>query len=190
MKHIYLLLKGIKTIIHKYYNKSDYKTWGNENNLKLDWAHRTQVMAQLIPNHSKVIEFGAGRMFLKDYLPLNCSYVPSDLVKRSPETIICDLNSLELPTFSFYDIAFFSGVIEYINNVPKVIKHLSPSINSVIVSYATYDLTPKYRRVNGWVNDYTLIQFINLFAAHGFVCQSQIVWKQQIIFYFVKQPKI
>ena len=130
---------GFYTSWRKLRKGSDYQRWESERNLSPSWDSRTQQIAKLIDAHASVIEFGAGRLILKAYLPDGCTYTPSDLVDRGNGTIICDLNSDELPQLQSYDIAVFSGVLEYVNNVPKLISHLSNCVDVIIASYAVTD---------------------------------------------------
>ena len=95
-------------------NKSDLTRWENIENLDEEWDARTIMMARLIPPNSSVLEFGAARLVLREYLPTNCSYQPSDIVDRGDNTIVCDLND-EFPDLSHhYTHVVFSGVLEYI----------------------------------------------------------------------------
>ena len=41
------------------------------------------------------------------------------------------------------------------------------------------------RRANGWINDYSAYEFINLFADQGYVCSPKALqWGAQLIFLF------
>lgn len=183
-KRVGLIKVGALTSIRKLIKKSDYKRWSDSGSLKSSWDSRTAQIALLVPPHSNVIEFGAGRMVLKGFLPTGCIYVPSDLVDRGPGTIICDLNGDMLPSFGSYDVAVFSGVLEYINDLPRLISHLS--VKTVISSYAVYEVHPNNRRTQGWVNDFTTEEFIEVFERCGFFCDKIEQWESQKIFKFVK----
>ena len=63
---------------------TDFQRWSNTENLSANWESRAKAAASLISPNSKVLEFGAGAMKLPKYLPENCIYVPSDIVKRTP----------------------------------------------------------------------------------------------------------
>ena len=154
------LQRGINTSLRSAVGRSDYQRWGNKQSLSPFWDSRTKKIANQIEPGTSVIEFGAGRLVLKTFLTENCSYTPSDLVDRGNGTIVCDLNSDTLPQFQAYDVAVFSGVLEYINNVPRLIRYLSSCVNVIIASYAVTDTNKRNRRVHGWVNDYSSVQFI------------------------------
>lgn len=168
---------------------SNYQRWGNKQSLSPSWDLRTKQIANLIQPGTSVIEFGAGRLVLKTYLPASCSYTPSDLVDRGDGTIVCDLNGDSLPQFQSYDVAVFGGVLEYINNLPRLIWHLSNYVNGIIASYAVTDTNAKNRRQRGWVNDYSSAQFIDIFEKAGFQCEHTEEWKSQVIYKFPKKSE-
>lgn len=159
--------------------------WSGTTNLSPNWEERTEIISKYIKPNSDVIEFGAGLMFAKKYLPEDCSYTPSDLVDRGAGTIICDLNDMDLPEFKKYDVAIFSGVLEYILDVERLISHLSQSIETILTSYATLDKN-KRNPASQWVNSYTENDFISLFERCGFKNINKTYWKTQTIFEFIK----
>lgn len=167
--------------------QSDFQRWGAMDSLSQSWDSRTRQMAALIEPGSSVIEFGAGRLVLKDALNDSCTYTPSDIVDRGDGTIVCDLNGEILPQFQSYDIAVFSGVLEYVNDVPRLISHLSNHVNVILASYAITEKNKKNRLSGGWVNDYSLKQFIDIFEKSGFYCVHSEDWRSQVIFKFAKK---
>jgi len=56
----------------------------NLTNHDIAWDKRTRAIADLIPPGSHVVEFGAGRCQLRNWLPIDCTYVPSDIVSADP----------------------------------------------------------------------------------------------------------
>ena len=139
-------------------------------NLKSDWDERTVLIASLIPDYVDVLEFGAGRLVLKINLPKNCTYQPCDIVDRGNNCIVCDLNQDFPKITKKYTYTVFSGVLEYIYNIEKIIKNVSRLTDYVVVSYATFDVISCYitRRRNGWVNYYKDKEFVCLFSKYGF----------------------
>ena len=177
--------RGINALIGIAFGKADYQRWGNRYDLLRDWDSRTQKSANLIKPGTSIIEFGAGRLVLSTFLPPSCSYTPSDLVDRGSETIICDLNSDLLPQFKLYDVAVFSGVLEYIEDVPRLIFHLSNCAIVIIASYAVSDFNRQSNRYDqGWINNYSIVQFIDIFESAGFLCDYTELWRSQVIFKF------
>ena len=53
--------------------RSDYKRWGNTENLEEWWESLTQQLARMIPTGTRVSEFGAGRRRLEAFLDPSCT---------------------------------------------------------------------------------------------------------------------
>jgi hypothetical protein len=49
--------------------KTDYDRWADPNSIYTSWESRTEMAAALVPNHSRVIEFGAANRVLERHLP-------------------------------------------------------------------------------------------------------------------------
>jgi hypothetical protein len=177
--------KSVMTSLRKSSDSSDVGRWKNPENLSSKWDSRTARIGALVAAGDSILEFGAGRMVLRDHIPANCAYTPSDIVDRGAGTIVCDLNG-QLPDFASHDVAVFSGVLEYVNNVPRLIEHLADVVKTIVVSYAVVESNPDDRRSHGWVNDYTSDQFVLLFSRVGFACDHEEMWKTQKIFRFVR----
>ena len=167
--------------------ESDYERWQTEENLSSGWDSRTRQLAKLIEPGASVIEFGAGRQVLKTCLPEGCSYTPSDIVDRGSGTVVCDLNDETLPAFQTFDVAVFSGVLEYVNDLPRLISHLSNYTDEICASYAVTETNKRSRRDQGWVNDYSSAQLIDLFRQSGFDCRHTEKWRKQNIYVFSKR---
>lgn len=182
------LAKSVMTSLRKSSDGSDLGRWKNPENLSSKWDSRTARIGALVAAGDSILEFGAGRMVLRDHIPPNCAYTPSDIVDRGAGTIVCDLNG-SLPAFAAHDVAVFSGVLEYVNDVPRLIEHLGNVVRTIVVSYAVLESNPDGRRSHGWVNDYTSEQFVALFSRAGFACDHEEAWKTQKIFRFVRATK-
>lgn len=182
--------------------KSDYRRWSDTRSLFSDWEPRTQRAAELIPPHSRVIEFGAGTRALERQLDPSCTYTPSDLVDRGPGTIVIDLNERPLPDLgaNTYDVAVFMGVLEYMKDVPAVLEWLSQFVSRFVVSYVCRDSNDQSRRTKlgavdrisrGWLNSYREEDIRAMFAAQGYASQHEENWTsvdgyQHRLFVFVK----
>ena len=179
----------VKTVFRKFADKSDYERWSDPESLSPSWNPRTENIAFLIPSGSSVLEFGAGNMSLKNYLPADCKYTGSDLVDRGPGTIVCDLNGPKLPLFSPNDFAVFSGVLEYVNDVPRLIAHLSDVAEVIIASYVTIECVSSKiaRRSVGWVNDFSSEELEATFSRSGFSLDFRETWQEQTIYRFVHE---
>ena len=183
-------LYGMHTIIRKALGKSDYRRWTEIESGSTAWESRTEMIGSMISPGSSVIEFGAGSLSLKSFIPASCTYTPSDLVDRGESTIVCDLNAEFLPEFKHYDAAVFSGVLEYVNNVPRLINHLSNNTDEIIASYAvchkTGPIEKLRRRMLGWVNDFSAGELQNIFSSAGYRCEESTTWNEQSIYRFKK----
>lgn len=182
------LLRAIKTVVRRKAGKSDVKRWSDSTNLHGGWDERTELMAGYIKSGDRVIDFGAGKMVLKKFLPPGCAYLPTDIVPREDGMVVADLNKLPLPNLGLHDIAVFSGVLEYIHDVRAVVEAIRPIISRVAVSYSILENKPQIlrRRANGFANDYTEAQFKELFLGAGFDLISRGLWREQVLFHFKK----
>jgi hypothetical protein len=177
---------------------SDYSRWSNAKNLEKWWETRTRQIAEFIPAGSTVLEFGAGSCCLKAFLDKSCEYVPSDIVKRGPDTLICDLNERPLPELSHVkaNVAVFAGVLEYVGDIETVAAWLSQFVALCIVSY---DCVPsglklygrqreRFRRMYfGYLSDLTEDQLQRAFRRHGFVNTRMDTWTTQRILVFARE---
>lgn len=163
---------------------TDYDRWSRNDSLQTNWDERTLMMAAYIPAGAAVIEFGAGAQALPAALPADCRYQPSDLVARTPDTLVCDLNSGYPDLAGQADVAVFSGVLEYINDLPGLFDWLRGQVGRVVFSYATLEHTPSplVRRQNGWVNDLTQDQITRIIAQAGFGGGVVTRWRGHVIF--------
>ena len=179
---------ALGTSIRKMLGGSDSKRWGRPDALFKGWDGRTERIASLVVPGASVIEFGAGRMVIRDYLPESCKdkYTPSDIVDRGPGTLVCDLNADLPPDFGRHDVAIFSGVLEYLNDVPALISCLYQHIDQIIASYAVTESNKRSRRARGWVNDFSSPDFVNIFENVGYICSHSEMWRSQIIYKFIK----
>ena len=179
-------VKFLKANISIPTDKSDICRWVNIENLHKEWDSRTIMMARMIPPNSSILEFGAARLVLREYLPPNCTYQPSDIVDRGENTIVCDLN-YEFPKLSHhYTHVVFSGVLEYIFDIDKVLKELKTHSDTVIASYATTDKISDYvtRRQSGWINHFNNDQIVSIFSKNGYCLKSSHSWNLHTIYIF------
>ena len=139
----------------------------------------TKKAAALVPNNSRVIEFGAGNRLLERYLDSSCTYMASDLVDRGPVTLICDLNQRPLPDLGedVYDVAVLLGVLEYVRDVPSVLDWLAKYVQVFVLACAPaktkgYTLSAVRETLGrlkaGWMNNYREEDLQSLFRERGF----------------------
>lgn len=176
----------LATLTHRLFRRSDSARWQNDANLLPEWDGRNRVIAELVPPHATVIEFGAGRQTLRTLLPPGCKYIAVDIVQRDSDTIVCDLNTHALPQLPAADIAVFSGVLEYLHDVPHVLTHSTKFCRTVIVSYVTAQDTGFFSRLersrDGWFNHYSLAELLDLFSRCGLQLDREARWQNTHIF--------
>ena len=187
------MLRAITTLRRK----SDYRRWSNPKSLHARWEPRTRMVAALIPDHSRVIEFGAGNRLLEKYLDPSCTYTPSDMVDRGPGTIVCDLNEHPLPDLGVgnYDVAVLIGVIEYVRDIPALLDWLTQYVSTFVLAcapattrgYSLRALREAIERLGaGWMNDYQEDELVQLFAERGYSLAHDDNWEDQRLYVFAK----
>lgn len=179
----------VKNLAFSLLQKSDIKKWGNLNNHSTKWSGRSELMSKYINDGESVFEFGAGRCHLKAMLPPNCSYIPSDIVEREHKTFVCDFNHRPLPEFPKTDVAFFSGVLEYVHDLDTFLPAIKKSFKKVITSYADTDTSKNRssRTRHGWFNHLSRKQFIAKLEEYGFVLVEESRWKRHGIYVFISK---
>ena len=182
-------------VITTLFKRTDRKRWADSRNLYASWESRNKQLAALVPNNSRVIEFGAGKRILERYLDPSCTYVPSDVIDRGPGTIVCDLNQRPLPDLgpNVYDVAVFSGVLEYVRDVPSVLDWLAKYVAVCALTYAPAkakgyspgSLVETVGRLrHGWMNNYREEELRSLFCERGFELVQDQDWEGQRLFVF------
>lgn len=157
--------------------------WLDGQALDESWDERSRLMARSIPAASRVVDVGAGAQALRSALPPDCIYVPIDVVSRTPDTIVCDLNRDQPPALSA-DYLVASGLLEYITDVPRLVSWMASTAPHIILSYEGADGQSRYyRRKSGWVNDYTNSEVRELLRRHGLSVMESATWRQQTIYW-------
>ena len=132
---------------------------------------------------SRVIDVGAGRQVARAMLPSGSEYVPVDMVLRSPDTIVCDLNRDKLPDLHA-DWVIASGVIEYVHDPARFINWMSVAAPRIVMSYEVADGETKYyRRSQTWVNDFTSKQVLAVLRQQGLIVDDIATWRRQKIYW-------
>lgn len=162
--------------------ETDFDRWKQNDELHENWNERTAILADYVNSNSKIIEFGAGNMFLKDYLkPIH--YTPTDIVKRFENTLVCDLNQEIEIDLSGYETAVFSGVLEYVHNIDHVFNQMNSfNINQVVLSYCCSDINKASRLLNGWFSDLTRADLETIFGKYNYKILDYKEWKEQSIY--------
>jgi len=119
-------------------------------------------------------------------LPSNVEYLGSDLFPRERETLVWDLNSGVPPLKRSFDIAVFSGVLEYVIDPGCLLDELRRSVIEIAASYASSDEVPDRltRLENGWVNHFSRAEFIDLMSSAGFTLLRREPWIDSSLYHF------
>ncbi len=165
---------------------SEAARWARPESHRERWGLRGIELARFVKPGERVFEFGAGCSQVAAALPRGCDYVGSDATPLAPEVVVFDLNAPILPPIEEFDVALFSGVLEYVHDLPRLLAYLFRSFGSVVASYAPR-LTDsgseiEARRYSGWFNDYSKAEIEGLFAEAGFAIASSGEWKAQLLY--------
>lgn len=141
-------------------------------------------MAKYLRPCVSAFEFGASSQSIRAFLPDSCQYYLSDLVARMPDTLVSDLNksSPNLPERT--GVAVFSGVLEFIDELPNLFDWLSTKFDGVIFCHAALEHTPSLInwRTNGRVNDHAQGQTAKIVLQEGFQGRTVDRWPGHVIF--------
>ena len=164
------------------------KTWKDIEYFDENWKDRIKTMVVYIDKNKTVMDLGCGKMWLVEYLPEGCTYIPVDYIKRNQETIVADFNKKEYPDIKS-DIAFISGCLEYLDDYRWFLSTVALHSNQVILSYCSTDHYPdiRERKNNFWVNNLSTKQVIGIFASFSYHLQHSSLFNESTsIFVFSK----
>ena len=169
--------------------RTDSARWSLESSFQRDWDARTELIARHVHAGDRVAEFGAGMQALRKALPQDCVYQPFDLVARTDDTRVCDLNTKFPEIEGEYNVAVFSGVLEYLGDLVATFGWLGRNFERVVFSYAPSDLVPSplVRNRHGWVNNLSRRDLVRLARKSGFECRVVDTWRNHVIFLAVRQ---
>jgi len=154
-------------MLKKWLTKESKKLlWSNESEFDELWKMRITVMASYIDISGVVADFGCGLMWLEPLLNQSNSYLPIDYIARDSRTLVLDLNVDQIPDLNV-DIAFLSGILEYIKDVNAFINQLTNrNFKKIILSYCTLE---KFNNINSrislnWVSHISIFEILLLFT--------------------------
>ena len=105
--------------------------WGNTK----WWPERAKLIAKQIEPEASVIEFGAGHGMLNTLL--DGPYVPVDLYKFRPDTIVCDLDNTMPNINNRFDYAVVQGLVEYLFNRTQFFKGIAKFSSRLLLTYSS-----------------------------------------------------
>ncbi|MBL7743816.1 MAG: hypothetical protein JNN00_10120 [Chitinophagaceae bacterium] len=168
------------------------KKWQDIEYFNEDWKKRISLMAGFIDKGSSVMDLGCGKMWLHEFLPANCRYIPVDYIQRSPECMVADFNKSQFPDTSA-DTAFISGCLEYIRDYKWFLTETASRTDKIILSYCTIELFPDKaeRKSYHWVNHLSADEIIDFLSSLNFSLQhSSITKDRNHIFIFARCRKM
>ncbi len=165
----------------------------------IDWdlmRFRVEMFSEWITSEIRsVSDYGAGKMFLQEYLNSDVKYFPIDYIRRNEQTILCDLNLGEFPEIQT-DATVCSGVLEFIHTAEKLLEHVCRNTNKmVILSYLTADQFPNIegRRASAYVSDLTDKQIVDLMESNNFYLEKKLpdpINKACTVYLFKARPNM
>jgi hypothetical protein len=191
-------------------NKTHTSRWEFADSYSEDWKQRAVLLMELFKTHeyvegskNQVVEYGCGA-----YAPFHNLFHGEDGFKVSKydikawdeETNVIDLNTTE-PLLPTSNISIFSGVLEYLNDVPSILRKAIEASDYLLVSYAfmpsalfldegKFLNSINNRAVNnGWRNHYTNKDLVELISTIG-VLSAVDVWNQNQSLFLIRNPKL
>ena len=191
-------------------NKTHTSRWLFADSYSNDWKNRAIKLMDLFKSHeyienskNQVVEYGCGCFapFYNLYNGKDGFQVSKyDLVAWDKETNVIDLNSNEL-TLPITNISVFSGVIEYLNDVPSILRKAIQTSDYLLISYSfvpsalfldegKFLKTINNRAIaNGWRNHYTNKYLVKLFSNIGIISAID-VWNGNQSLFLIRNPKL
>lgn len=143
--------------------QSDTARWSTTPPAHMSWNYRARWAARLIRPGSRVLDLGCGTMALRDFLPEGCTYVPADIVKRSEDTHLIELNRGVWPDVTA-DVVVALGLLEYVFDVRAFMAGARRCGAELIFSYSLHAkagaANTEARLRMGWLSDFSLSEIL------------------------------
>ena len=191
-------------------NKTHTSRWEFADSYSEDWKQRAVKLMDLFKTHEfdegsqyQVVEYGCGA-----YAPVNTLFNGKngfevskfDIKAWDEQTRVIDLNSANvlLPTTN---ISVFSGVLEYLNDVPSILSKAISASDYLLVSYAFLPsalfldegkfLNAINNRAvsNGWRNHFTNKDLVEIISTIGVISAID-VWNNKQSLFLIRNPKL
>jgi FkbM family methyltransferase len=152
---------------------SDGARWANPQELATGAAERAAAAALHVPASARVLDLGGGQMALKRCLPAGCQYTPADLLARSADCQVVDLNQQQFPAGQ-YDCIVLLEVLEYIHDAAWLLRRCREAAPKLIFTYHPRAGEPiESRRQHGWFNDLDQNSLTSIVEDAGWRIDSQ-----------------
>ncbi|WP_417708334.1 hypothetical protein [Roseibium aggregatum] len=191
-------------------NKTHTDRWVTEESYRKNWKLRAIDLMNLFLENEylegskyKIAEFGCGV-----YSPFHCLFDGKDgfevqkfdIKKWDADTEILNFNVAKVSIPSV-NIAVFSGVLEYVNDVPNTLKNVMENSDFILMSYAflpsaffldedKYLSSIENRAVShGWRNHYSNKDIVEMVSRIG-VISAVGVWNKNQSLFLLRNYKI
>ena len=152
---------------------------------------RARIAARLVRPGSRVLDLGCGAMVLREHLPPGCTYIPADLVKRSEDTHLIELNKGLWPLVRA-DVTVALGLAEYLHDIDAFLAGTCRCAPELLFSYHVRTSGSEEARLSrltqGWLSDLSLSSLIAASESAGAVIErvTALAPKRHFIQYFIK----
>lgn len=165
--------------------------WSSNSEFDDRWKRRIEMMAECIEIPGRVADFGCGMMWLESMLEPENTYLGIDYLPRSPTSIVLDLNKDGLEEIEA-EVAFLSGVLEYVEDVPSCIDKLkSRPFRQIVMSYCTAEKHPDLptREAHNWLSHESIFKILDLFLPEFVLTRFENINNYNSIFSFIRKDQ-
>ena len=177
---------ALGTVARRMTSASDTRHWSSETAFTSAWDERSKLLSKRVETGNSVVDIGAGMQVLRDALPPGCTYTPVDVARRTPDTVVWDINSEDPFPEVWGDWVVISGVLEYVLDTDRFLDWVSATFPRCALSYVPAQgryRTRRSRRARRWVNDLTAAQLDAALRAHRFEVAERVEWNEQILYW-------
>jgi 2-polyprenyl-3-methyl-5-hydroxy-6-metoxy-1,4-benzoquinol methylase len=147
----------------------------NWENYKCQFPERLEQAMKYIVKGCKILDVGAGDKYFKKLLGQEYDYVALNNFKTDDnKDLYCDLNEELINLNTNYDVITMIGVLEYVNDIDKVINWIKLYGKKIIITYSTLEgygelLKDKYNSLNILTEQ----ELKDIFIKHNFELVSE-----------------
>ena len=114
---------------HEFWSDASH-TYGARNPIRA--AQIAEVAQSLTPD--SILDLGCGDQSIRQYFSEERTrYVPVDIVKRSEDCVVVDLNNTDWD-FGYFDVTITIGLLQYLDDPYDFIRHISAKTNHWLVN--------------------------------------------------------
>lgn len=148
---------------------SDASRWADPANLEDGARERAALAAPHLAGARRLLDLGAGATRLKDHRPAGTTYIPADLVPRTGDSIVIDLNQGDFPAGLFDAVALLE-VLEFLHDPLAVMKRAHDAAGRLVLTYRLSEGgDADARAAAGWFNAFNRSELEAQLAMAGWV---------------------